>query len=95
MSAADLAKKFKHPLFKVPGVSVPTLKLDILHLLDLGVSCYLYGSVLYSIMNGLGGTSKEANLASLNRLLVRLYDAQEVPSGKRIRPLHLSDIAKT
>jgi hypothetical protein len=46
-------------------------------------------------MNGLGGTSKEANLASLNRLLVRLYDAQEVPSGKRIRPLHLSDIAKT
>ena len=95
LSAADLAKKFKHPLFKVPGVSVLTLKLDILHLLDLGVSCYLYGSVLYSIMNGLGGTSKEANLASLNRLLVRLYDALEVPSGKRIRPLHMSDIAKT
>ena len=95
LSAADLAKKFKHPLFKVPGVSVPTLKLDILHLLDLGVSCYLYGNVLYSVMNGLGGTSKEANLASLNKLLVRPYDAQEVPSGKRIRPLHLSDIAKT
>lgn len=95
LSAADLAKKFKHPLLKVPGVSVLTLKLDILHLLDLGVSCYLYGNVLYSIMNGLGGTSKEANLASLNRLLVRLCDAQEVPSGKRIRPLHLSDIAKT
>ena len=76
-------------------MSVLTLKLDILHLLDLGVSCYLYGNVLHSIMNGLGGTSKEANLASLNKLLVRPYDAQEVPSGKRIRPLHLSDIAKT
>ena len=34
LSPADLAKKFKHPLFKVPGVSVLTLKLDILHLLD-------------------------------------------------------------
>jgi hypothetical protein len=40
LSPADLAKKFKHPLFKVPGVSVLTLKLDILHLLDFVIYIY-------------------------------------------------------
>ena len=53
----ELKKKFTHPLFAIPGVNALSLKLDILHVLDLGVSAYLHGSVLVSIMDKLGGTS--------------------------------------
>ena len=31
-----------HPLWKVPGVSFWTMKLDLLHLVDLGVDCHIY-----------------------------------------------------
>lgn len=95
LTASQLEKKYKHKLFSIPGVSILTLKLDVLHLLDLGVSCYLYGSVFYSIMEKLGGTRKEAQLVSLNRLLVRLWEGQNAPAGKRMRSLHLSDLAKS
>ena len=47
-----------HPLFKVPACSPLAIKLDILHVLDLGVAAYLHGSVLIDIMDKLGGTSR-------------------------------------
>ena len=46
-----------HPLFKVEEVRVSTVKLDVLHTLDLGVAAYMHGSILVEIMNTFGGRS--------------------------------------
>ena len=56
LTPKELAKKFGgHPLFQVPSVS--TL-MDVLHVLDLGVAACLHGSALASIMEELGGSSR-------------------------------------
>ena len=59
LTPKELDKKFGgHPLFQVPSVSTLTIKLDVLHVLDLGVAAYLHGSALASIMEELGGSSR-------------------------------------
>ena len=58
-SKEDLKAKFaNHPLWKAPGVSILSVRLDWLHTVDLGVAAYLHGSLLYSIMEELPGTSR-------------------------------------
>ena len=44
-----------HPLLRLGCTSPLGIKLDVLHVLDLGVACYLHGSVFISIMNQLEG----------------------------------------
>lgn len=39
-------------------MSILSVKLDILHTLDLGVAAYLHGSLLFSIMEELPATSR-------------------------------------
>ena len=46
------------PLFQVPSVSTLTIKLGVPHVLDLGVALYVHGSALASIMQELGGSSR-------------------------------------
>ena len=59
LTPKELAKRYGgHPLFQVPGVSTLTIKLDVLHVLDLGVAAYLHGSALASIMEEFGGSSR-------------------------------------
>ena len=53
LNVKELQKKYQHPLFAAPSVSIVSVKLDILHTLDLGVAAYLHGSLLYSIMEEL------------------------------------------
>ena len=69
----QLKAKYDHPLFWTPAVSVLSLKLDILHVLDLGVAAYLFGSVLVTVWAQMEG-NREAKMKELNRLLVELYD---------------------
>eukprot|EP00435_Cladocopium_sp_Y103_P016224 s3503_g4.t1 len=47
-----------HSLLKMKEVNVSAIKLDALHMLDLGVAAYMHGSVLVEIMNQLGGRSR-------------------------------------
>ena len=57
-SEDQLQKKYGgHPLFKIKEVRVSTVKLDVLHTLDLGVAAYMHGSTLVEIMNAFGGRS--------------------------------------
>ena len=53
LNVKELQKKYQHPLFAAPSVSIVSVKLDILHTLDLGVAAYSHGSLLYSIMEEL------------------------------------------
>ena len=55
----ELKKRFaKHPLWRAPAVTILSVRLDWLHTIDLGVAAYLHGSLLYSIMEELPGTSR-------------------------------------
>ena len=64
LTPAQLQEKFGgHPLLRLGCTSPLSIKLDVLHVLDLGVACYLHGSVLISIMNQLGG--RTSSLAQL------------------------------
>ena len=58
-SNQELKAKFdNHPLWKAPTVSFLSVRLDWLHTVDLGVAAYFHGSLLYSIMEELPGTSR-------------------------------------
>ena len=59
LSPSKLKEKFgAHPLFRAPCVTPLSIRLDILHILDLGVAAYAHGSLLFSIMEKLPGASR-------------------------------------
>ncbi|CAK9050796.1 Uncharacterized protein SCF082_LOCUS27961 [Durusdinium trenchii] len=83
-----------HPIYGAPGVSWLTLKLDMLHMVDLGVASHTYGNVIWSIMEDeLPGSSRGKRLASMNTLISNLYDELGVEASRRIKRLHQSDLA--
>ena len=43
LPSGQLQARFEHPLFQVQGVNAQDLKLDVLHVLDFGVSCHVVG----------------------------------------------------
>ncbi|CAL1136396.1 unnamed protein product [Cladocopium goreaui] len=97
---AKLQKKFAgHPLFRggggAPHASALSIKLDILHVLDLGVAAYAHGSLLWSIMEELPGASRAVRLANLNQKVVEAYDKVGLEAQKRMKHLSLSDLAET
>lgn len=58
-SNQELKARFaNHHLWKAPTVSFLSVRLDWLHTVDLGVAAYFHGSLLYSIMEDLPGTSR-------------------------------------
>ncbi|CAK9083768.1 Uncharacterized protein SCF082_LOCUS39746 [Durusdinium trenchii] len=105
LSPKFLQKEYgAHPLFKVPACSALAIKLDILHVLDLGVAAYLHGSVLIDIMDKLGGTSRslatffalgEAKMQLLNKKIAEMYGKLGIEAAKRIKYLTLNDVASS
>eukprot|EP00435_Cladocopium_sp_Y103_P050364 s1056_g15.t1 len=83
-----------HPIYDAPGVSWLTLKLDMLHMIDLGVACHVYGNLLWSVMeDSIPGRSRASRMASLNNQISALYDELEIEAQKRMKTLHVSDLA--
>ena len=80
-----------HPLYKVPGVSFWTLKMDLLHLVDLGVASHVYGN-LCALLVGKTGKGKKAGVVELNRWVAAKYQELGVRAGDRIPRLNPSDI---
>ncbi|CAK0841204.1 unnamed protein product, partial [Prorocentrum cordatum] len=96
LSHRDLRAKFKHILFdRVPGVSFYTLKLDCLHVLDLGVACHLYGNLMWEILEDELPGNREASTATLNKAITHAYNELSVPAAQRIPKLDATDIAKS
>ena len=71
-----------HPLFGVPGTSFWSMKLDLLHLVDLGVA-----TIVKSLPMG-----KKRALAEVNKMVAMRYEELETPAGERIPRLNVSDI---
>jgi len=91
----ELLEKYgKHPLMQVPGFSFQTLKLDTLHILDLGVACHVYGNLLWEIIEDELPGSRQTCMVELNRLIQSAYDDLGVPAQQRVGRLNISNISK-
>ena len=80
-----------HPLFGVPGSSFWSMKLDLLHLVDLGVASHIHGNLLATIVKSLPMGKKRA-LVEVNKMVAMRYEELETPAGERIPRLNVSDI---
>ncbi|CAE7206774.1 unnamed protein product [Symbiodinium sp. CCMP2592] len=81
-----------HPLFKVPGINFWSPKLDVLHMLDLGVSSHLYGNLINDILEDHLPGSFAASIGALNSRIQELYESQSTPAAARIPKLSKGNI---
>ena len=69
LTAAQADAKYgSHPLMSVPGVNFYTMKLDCLHIFDLGVAMHVFGNLLWEIIEEMPGNRQHA-LGELNKLI--------------------------
>ena len=81
---ADSGLSFISPLFDIAGFSVESLALDVMHVLDLGVSQYLIGAVFMLLVenNFAGcdfvyvGMRRHENMKHLRTLLKKYYQGR-------------------
>jgi hypothetical protein len=79
-----------NPIFTVPGVRLGSIALDVLHLLDQGISSLLLGFVLHAMVFQTPGESKELvlkRLASVWKMLQEYY--HELGTKYKLDSLHL------
>ncbi|CAE7809027.1 unnamed protein product [Symbiodinium sp. CCMP2592] len=94
----ELSESFKkldlrqHHLWSVPGVGFWTVKLDLLHLMDLGISCHIFANLLCDILDTLPGSSLEARLKVLNPKISQIYEDLEIPTAERFPKLLRSNL---
>lgn len=82
-----------HPLMDVPAISFWTIKLDWLHLVDLGCASQLFGNVVWDLIEDhLEGPSRAAKLLELNHMICKAYQENNIPASKRLGRLSLSDV---
>ena len=80
-----------HPLWQVPGVNFWTMKLDLLHLVDLGVACHIYGNLLAALIQK-SPLNKKQTLVEVNKLVAKNYQELGIEAGKRLPRLNASDV---
>ena len=81
---------FMCPLFNIPGFTVEALHLDVMHVLDLGVTQYLIGTVIMALIEGkfcksdfmYVGMRWQANLKQLRLRLRAYYEGVKRERGK-------------
>ena len=94
LSPGQLEARLEHPLFQVQGVNAQALKLDVLHVLDLGVSCHVVGNLLWEIIEDSKPGSRNSNMSCLNAEIQEIYQELGIPSGTRLPNLKWkSDLA--
>ena len=80
----------ENPLYTTPGVSFWTIKMDLLHCMDLGIAAHVFGNLLAICLAKLPGSKKVA-LVELNKTIAKQYQELGVPAQKRIPRLNLTD----
>ena len=75
----------------LPGMSFWTMKLDLLHLVDLGVASHVYGNLLAALVNNMSMGRVKA-LVELNKMIATEYQHLGIQSGNRLPRLNVSDI---
>lgn len=86
------AKYGNHPLMQVMGVNVFSIKLDTLHLVDLGVAAHTFGNLLFEIMEDSLVGNRTTSLQELNKLVADAYESLKIPVKNRVGALKLSNL---
>lgn len=95
-SSDEMNRKYKHPLFKVPALNSQCIFLDVLHSIDLGVSCHVCGSVLWDLIEDeMPQSNRPDRCVAVNRLVVEMYNALGTPANMRVGVLKLTDIRES
>ena len=81
-----------HPLFTVPGVNPWSVKLDLLHTIDLGTAAHFYGNAVNDIISEHLPGNFQSSFAALNKLIADLYQELEFGASCRIPKLAKSNI---
>ena len=81
----------KYPFCLLGGMNFWTMKLDLLHLVDLGVASHIYGNLLAALVNKMGMGRVKA-LVELNKMIATEYQHLGIQSGNRLPRLNVSDI---
>ena len=81
-----------HHLWSVPGVGFWTIKLDLLHLMDLGISGHVFANLLCDILDMLPGSNWVARLKILNTKISQTYEDLNIPAAERIPKLLKSNL---
>jgi hypothetical protein len=69
------------PLFRIPGVTLASIKLDWLHCVDLGITADCLGNLMHEAIEGFAEGSKEKNLRKLWAYILEFYK-KENPASK-------------
>ena len=82
-----------HPLMAVSGITPATIKLDLLHLVDLGVASHLYGNLVWDLVEDHAeGGNRAMKLHQVNKQIVEAYKTCGIPASQRLKRLNLSDV---
>eukprot|EP00959_Pyramimonas_sp_CCMP1952_P457338 9474768-Pyramimonas_sp.AAC.2 len=63
--------------------------------MDLGVSCHVFGNLLWDILEDDLPGNRDAGMILLNRIITCIYNENGTPSNDRIPKLESSDLAKS
>ena len=95
-SPEQMAAKYEHPVFKVPGLNSEAIFLDVMHTVDLGVSMHVAGSVLWDLIEDeMTASNRPSRCVQVNRLLVECYNELGTPASQRVGVLKLTDIGES
>jgi len=93
LSAGELRGKFgSHPSMQVHGINVFTIKLDTLHVVDLGVACHAFGNLLWEIVEDHLVGNRITSMQELYELITNCYDGLGVPAKHRIGKLKQTNL---
>ena len=91
--AAQEMPEVDHPLMAVSGRIPATIKLDLLHLVDLGVASHLYGNLVWDLVEDHAeGGSRVMKLHPMNKQIVEAYKTCGISASQRLKRLNLSDV---
>ena len=78
---------------EVSGISRATIRLDLLHLIDLGCAAHLYRNLVWDLVEDhTTGPNRGAKLARVNKLIEATYKSCGGPASQRLQRLNLSDV---
>ena len=91
-----LARARDIQVLRLPGVTVATIQLDLLHVVDKGCACYLMGSVLFQVIQheGLQGNLHQ-RVEYVWYCIQQIYDELQTPRQSRLPQLNFSMVCSS
>jgi hypothetical protein len=83
--------EIQHPVMEIPGVTIQTFTLDVLHVIDLGVSVHLVGNLLFEFVFCVLPGNRPQCMSEVNKLIQTIYVEKNISADNRVKKLDLKD----